>query len=215
MRRDWNHLLGPQGSGQRFAQALGCVSTQSYVQSVIAIQAGLLEGQTGQLIADRAKVDAAGNELDDHKKPGDYVTIGYRFAVGEEEWQIERGYTFEGERAAEDYSDALGLAGDRGFCEAMLQAKAALDRFGGQLFVKPVAQNGEIVGLVYRYEHLVRGQIPEPDAEPLPDPGAEPMPEAETPEQMHDELEEERPDDDGGIRDEIEAEAEAREAANA
>lgn len=189
MRRAWNHVLGPPGAGQRFAQALGCISTQPFVSSVIAINAGLLEGLDTKMVADRVKVDAEGNKLEDHTAPGDYLTVGYRFAVGEQEWEIERAQEWEGEQAATDYADALAVTADREFCESMAHLKSALDRFGGQCFIKPYLREGQTVGLSYHYEHLVRGQIQEPDAE-LPPP--EPPEEAETPEKMHDEIEAER-----------------------
>lgn len=203
MKRAWNWERGLNGSGMRFAEALGCISTEEYLQSVINLAGALDRGHEVRITAVRVKVDpSTGEPLDDHQMPGDYITVGYRFSTELDEktgenWAIDRASNYEGEQAAADLAHALGLHTDREFCETMVQVKTALDRFGGQAFVRSyVSQELEVpqvVGYACQYEHLVRGAGAEPDSQApaQPDPEPDPEPAESDPSAERDEIEDE------------------------
>lgn len=200
MNRQWNHYRGPDGSGTRYAQALAAISTESYVNAILGVCEELHSGATEVRIrARRRKVDVlSGEELPDDDSPGDFVTLGYGFGVdyGDtgENFTVDREPEFEGEQTAADIAYALAMRSDRGFCEAMVQTKCLLDRIGGILYIKPLIREETLVGFVYHFEHVIRGDRPEPAAkldEPKPLPGED---------------DEDEQADEGVIRDEIEAE---------
>lgn len=166
MRRAWNWERETPGTGMRFAQALGCISTQEYVLAVLKLAGDTnSRGAACRIIANRVKLDpTTGEPLTDHKETGDYKTVGYRFEIGEESWNVDRFEQDEGEQIADDYSHALGIHTDRGFCEAMVQIKTILDRLGGQVFIQPYAKDGDVVAYACEYQHLVRDTPREPDS---------------------------------------------------
>lgn len=157
MHRSWNFLLGRQGSGRRHGQALACISTESYIESVVVAFEGMTVGNEVAITAERAKFDAQGQEIG-RDAVGEFATIAYTFTLGDQEWRIEREPSFEGERSAEDMADALGLLTDRSFCESMVQAKCLLDRIGGQLRVVGHMHEGQLAGVVCHYYHVPKGQ---------------------------------------------------------
>lgn len=192
MRRSWNFINEPAGGGRRFADALGCISTEEYVSAMLAVHEGLLQGRDAQIVAQRVKVHPqTGEELQDHREPGDYLTTGYEFSVGDEQALIERVANFEGEQAAADAAGALSVGAGRTFCETSVQVKCLLDRIGGQAIFRPYVAQDVVVGVLCHYEHLVRGADREPDADlddppGLPGAESEPGPSSEPPEEESD-----------------------------
>ena len=190
---------------------------------MLAIVGGTDSGYEARITANRVKIDpSTGEPLEDHTQPGDYLTVGYSFRIdhdGEQarEWSIERASNYEGEQAAADLAAGLALHADREFCETMVQVKCALDRFGGQVFIRPyiAAETQQVAGYVCQYEHLVRGAAAEPDSQaeapsaPAPEPVQEPEPEAaaEIEEEAGELLDGAEPLDPSSDRDAIEDEA--------
>lgn len=180
MKRGWNFVNEPAGGGQRFAEALGCISTEEYVGAIVAVHEALRAGEEARIVAQRVKVDPqSGEPLEDPREPGDYIVTGYEFTVGAEQALIERYPREEGEQAALDLAGALGVNAGRAFCETALQTKAIFDRIGGQAIFRPYFKQGVVIGVVCHYEHLVRGQEREPDAS-LDDPPGLPGAESES-----------------------------------
>ena len=195
MKRSWNSICGEEGTegAQAKATALGCLSDESFVRSVIACLEAVNVGASVRVTAERPKVDpATGDPLEDHTEPGDYVTVAYGFRIdGEtngENWDVEREPAAEGDRRALGFSAALSTIADEEFCESMVQCKCALDRFGGQVFVKPYVRAESVVGYLFHYEHLVRDSG-EPDAD------LETPPELPEPVQVGDDVEGDEPAD--------------------
>lgn len=199
MKRAWSQNCGEEGTAgaQVKATALGCLADENYVRASIAILEALMAGASVRIVADRPKVDpATGEPLEDYTEPGEYVTVAYHVEVGDDDgehgWSLDRVPEAEGSQSALGFAGALASIADEEFCESMAHLKAALDRLGGQAFVKPYVRDDRVVGFMYRYEHLVRGQAPEPDAV------------ADAPPEPPDE-----PDDDEPTAEELDAAAEA------
>lgn len=162
--RDFNFTLEPAGSGRRLAASFAALTTEDYARSCFALWQGVLSGSETEIGAERRKLDADGNVIENPKEGvGDYIVVGYHFAVGEEGWVIAPDPGFEGEVGAQDYADALAQAADRGFIETMIQTKAILDRIGGRFFFRASTHEDQIVGVVCRYSHIFRGHS-EPDS---------------------------------------------------
>lgn len=176
MKRAWSHALDHPGTGARFAQAIGCISTEPFVSSLLDLHHLVLTGAEVRITAERVKLDAVtGEPLEDHTQPGDYITSSYVFEPNidapDAGWFVQREPNEEGEQAAADYATALGMKADRGFCEAMVQMKCSLDRFGGRCYIKPVIHEQRVMGIAYEYQHLVKEDPPRtPPAEPSPQP---------------------------------------------
>jgi hypothetical protein len=174
MKRAWNQVRGPAGTGSRHADALAGIATEGYVGTILGVKEALDVGAEATITALRIKLDAEGNALegDDVNKPGDYLTVGYRFEIGGDEgetYELEREPNYEGEQAADDYAGALAQRADRDFCEAMVQIKCILDRIGGRTLIRPFIAGEMVVGYGYYYEHIAKDQPREPDQREIPE----------------------------------------------
>lgn len=161
MKRAWSHPIGHPGTGTRFSQALGCMSTETYVSSILDVHVLACQGIEVRITANRIKVHpVTGEKLEDYRETGDYIVTDYAFEPNvegdETSWFVEREPNEEGEQSAADYATALGFRADRDFCEAMVHLKSAFDCFGGRGFIKPIVTEGQVVGIAYEYQHLVK-----------------------------------------------------------
>lgn len=128
-------------------------------------------GQKACIATHRLRIGADGEEAgpDD---PATFITEGYEFYAGEDEWTVYREPELENTGAAQMLAQELALLLDPMTTRAIRDLKIILDRFGGQAWIAPYMAEEQIIGFLFHYEHiskLARGK--EPDSkleEPIP-----------------------------------------------